>query len=89
MRREGQKIAAQLLHIAWQMGDTLGTIKQDQRPNLVGGGDNLLNRIDSPQHIGHVLMQGRIVREGGPELALELEEKGYDFIREEVFGNVS
>ncbi|HEY0606330.1 MAG TPA: Fe-S cluster assembly ATPase SufC [Herpetosiphonaceae bacterium] len=37
----------------------------------------------------HVLMDGQIVREGGPELALELEEKGYDWIREEVFGNVS
>ena len=24
------------------------------------------------------------VREGGPELAIELEEKGYDFLREEV-----
>ncbi|HEY0734280.1 MAG TPA: Fe-S cluster assembly ATPase SufC [Herpetosiphonaceae bacterium] len=37
----------------------------------------------------HVLMDGQIVREGGPELALDLEEKGYDWIREEVFGNVS
>jgi Fe-S cluster assembly ATP-binding protein len=34
-----------------------------------------------------VMMEGRIVREGGPELALTLEERGYDFIREEVFGN--
>jgi Fe-S cluster assembly ATP-binding protein len=25
----------------------------------------------------HVLIEGRIVRSGGPELALELEEKGY------------
>ncbi len=31
-----------------------------------------------------VMMDGRIVRSGGPELALELEEKGYDWIREEV-----
>ena len=30
----------------------------------------------------HVLYQGRIVKSGGPELALELEEKGYDWIRE-------
>jgi ABC-type transport system involved in Fe-S cluster assembly, ATPase component len=35
-------------------------------------------------HFVAVLMDGRIVREGGPELALELEEKGYDFLREEV-----
>lgn len=30
----------------------------------------------------HVMYQGRIVRDGGPELALELEEKGYDWIKE-------
>jgi len=33
-----------------------------------------------------VMMDGRIVREGGAELALELEEKGYDWLREELTG---
>jgi Fe-S cluster assembly ATP-binding protein len=32
----------------------------------------------------HIMLDGRIVREGGKELAGELEEKGYDWIREEV-----
>ncbi len=32
----------------------------------------------------HVLMNGKIVRSGGKELALELEEKGYDWLKEEV-----
>lgn len=32
----------------------------------------------------HVLYKGRIVRSGGPELALELEERGYDWIKEEI-----
>jgi Fe-S cluster assembly ATP-binding protein len=32
----------------------------------------------------HVLVQGRIVRSGGPELALELEEKGYGWIEAEA-----
>jgi Fe-S cluster assembly ATP-binding protein len=32
----------------------------------------------------HVLYNGRMVRSGGKELALELEEKGYDFIKDEV-----
>lgn len=32
----------------------------------------------------HVLYKGRIVKSGGPELALELESKGYDWIKEEV-----
>ena len=32
----------------------------------------------------HVLMDGKIVKSGGKELAYELEEKGYDWIKEEV-----
>jgi Fe-S cluster assembly ATP-binding protein len=32
----------------------------------------------------HVLVDGRIVRSGGPELALELEEKGYGWIEAEA-----
>jgi len=32
----------------------------------------------------HVLYDGRIVKSGTKELALELEEKGYDFIKNEV-----
>ena len=32
----------------------------------------------------HVLYKGRIVRTGGPELALELEERGYDWIKQEI-----
>lgn len=32
----------------------------------------------------HVLVDGRIVRSGGKELALELEEKGYDWIKKET-----
>ena len=38
-----------------------------------------------PDHV-HILLQGRIVKSGGKELALELEEKGYDWIREELAG---
>ncbi len=37
----------------------------------------------------HVLLDGRIVRSGGKELALELEEKGYDWIREETQAGVA
>jgi Fe-S cluster assembly ATP-binding protein len=36
-----------------------------------------------PSHV-HVLYQGRIVKEGGPELVTTLEEKGYGWIRDEV-----
>jgi Fe-S cluster assembly ATP-binding protein len=32
----------------------------------------------------HVLARGRIVRSGGPELALELEKRGYDWLLDEA-----
>ncbi len=34
-----------------------------------------------PHHV-HILMNGQIVESGGPELAKELEAKGYDWVRE-------
>jgi Fe-S cluster assembly ATP-binding protein len=34
-----------------------------------------------PDHV-HVLNEGRIIRSGPKELALELEEKGYDWLKE-------
>jgi Fe-S cluster assembly ATP-binding protein len=42
----------------------------------------LLNYIEP--HFVHVLIGGRIVRSGGKDLALELEEKGYDQFRTEL-----
>ena len=36
-----------------------------------------------PDHV-HVMAAGKIVRSGGPELALELEKNGYDFLKEEA-----
>jgi len=41
-------------------------------------------------HFVHVMLDGRIVKSGGPEMALELEEKGYDWLemegKKEVIG---
>ncbi|HZT60132.1 MAG TPA: Fe-S cluster assembly ATPase SufC [Pyrinomonadaceae bacterium] len=54
---------------------------------LVTHYQRLLNYI-VPDHV-HVLYRGRIVRSGGKELALELEEKGYDWIKEAVGGQQS
>lgn len=42
----------------------------------------LLNYI-KPQFV-HVMMGGRIVESGGPDLALHLEEHGYDWLREKA-----
>jgi len=39
-----------------------------------------------PQFV-HVLANGRIVKEGGKELALELEQKGYDWLKAPAEGN--
>jgi Fe-S cluster assembly ATP-binding protein len=30
----------------------------------------------------HIMLNGRVVEEGGPELAAQLEQKGYDWVRE-------
>jgi Fe-S cluster assembly ATP-binding protein len=51
---------------------------------LVTHYQRILNYI-TPDFV-HVLLDGRIARSGGKELALELEEKGYDWIREAVAG---
>ena len=49
---------------------------------LVTHYQRLLNYI-TPDYV-HVLFNRRIVKSGGKELALELEAKGYDWIRDEV-----
>jgi Fe-S cluster assembly ATP-binding protein len=56
--------------------------RPDNAVVLVTHYQRILNYI-TPDYV-HVLVDGRIVRSGGPELAYELEEKGYDWIREEV-----
>ncbi|MFC6332646.1 Fe-S cluster assembly ATPase SufC [Paenibacillus septentrionalis] len=37
----------------------------------------------TPDYV-HVMMQGRIVKSGGPELAQRLEKDGYDWVKEEL-----
>lgn len=59
-----------------------GLRRADNAIVLVTHYQRLLNYI-APDRV-HVLLEGRIVRSGGPELALELEEKGYDWIKEAV-----
>ena len=47
----------------------------------------LLNYI-VPDHV-HVLAEGRIVKSGGKDLALALEEKGYDWLKPAAAGTVA
>jgi Fe-S cluster assembly ATP-binding protein len=46
--------------------------------------DRLLDMIKPD--VVHVLYQGRIVKTGGPELAREIEARGYDWIKSEIDG---
>jgi Fe-S cluster assembly ATP-binding protein len=61
-------------------------VNQLMSPNLgvlvITHYQRILNYI-KPEHV-HILVNGRIVMSGGPELALELEEKGYDWVKEPV-----
>ena len=61
--------------------------RPDNAMLLVTHYQRILNYV-TPDYV-HVLVDGRIVRSGGKELALELEEKGYDWIVQEavVAGN--
>jgi Fe-S cluster assembly ATP-binding protein len=54
--------------------------RKDNAVIVVTHYQRLLNYI-VPDFV-HVLVDGRIVKSGGKELALELEEKGYDWVKE-------
>ena len=55
---------------------------QDRAIVLVTHYQRLLNYI-VPDQV-HVLADGRIIKSGGRDLALKLEERGYDWVREEA-----
>ena len=54
-------------------------LSQDLGVLVITHYQRILNYI-KPEYV-HILVEGRIVMSGGPELALELEEKGYDWVR--------
>ena len=59
----------------------INALRSDDRAIiLVTHYQRMLDYIE-PDHV-HVLSQGRIVRSGDKSLALQLEEKGYDWVRE-------
>ena len=58
-------------------------LKSDQNATIVITHYQRLLDYIAPDFV-HVLYKGRIVKSGGPELALELEEKGYDWIKKDV-----
>lgn len=65
------------------VADGVNSLRGPERSMLVVTHyQRLLNYI-VPDYV-HVLYQGRIVKSGGKELALQLEEQGYDWIKEEA-----
>ncbi|MCX6143053.1 MAG: Fe-S cluster assembly ATPase SufC [Ignavibacteriales bacterium] len=56
--------------------------RKDNAVLVVTHYQRLLNYI-VPDFV-HVLIEGRIVKSGGKDLALQLEEKGYDWVKDEV-----
>jgi Fe-S cluster assembly ATP-binding protein len=61
----------------------VNTLRNEERGFLIiTHYQRLLNYI-KPDFV-HVMMQGRIVKSGGPELAERLEAEGYDWIKEEL-----
>jgi Fe-S cluster assembly ATP-binding protein len=64
------------------VADGVNTLRSEDRAIvIVTHYQRLLNYI-IPDFV-HILLNGRIVKSGTKELAIELEEKGYDAIREE------
>ena len=65
------------------VADGVNALRSDDRAFvIITHYQRLLSHI-VPDHV-HVLHDGRIVRSGGSELALELEERGYGWLEEEM-----
>mgnify|MGYP002624817508 CR=1 FL=1 len=82
-------------HVDYEMGNLIPVMPEGVDEDELPGGLQYIQRISiqsyqeslldyiKPDFV-HVLYKGRIVMSAGPELALELEEKGYDWIKEEI-----
>ena len=67
------------------VGEAVTGLKSPERAILlVTHYQRLLDHIPA-DHI-HILQGGRIVKTGGPELALEIEAKGYDWVKDAAAG---
>jgi Fe-S cluster assembly ATP-binding protein len=65
------------------VADGVNALRSDERGFLIITHYQRLLDYIKPDFV-HVMMQGRIVKSGGPELAQRLEAEGYDWIKEEL-----
>ena len=65
------------------VSDGVNAMRGDERGFLIITHYTRILEYVKPDFV-HIMLDGRIVREGGSELAGELEDKGYEFVREEV-----
>jgi Fe-S cluster assembly ATP-binding protein len=70
------------------VSDGVNEMRGDERGFLIITHYTRILEYVKPEFV-HIMLAGQIVREGGSELASELEDKGYDFIREEVEARAS
>jgi len=67
------------------VADAVNKLRNEERSFIVITHYQRLLDYIVPDYV-HVLHQGKIVKSGGKELALELEEKGYDWLKEGALG---
>ena len=65
------------------VADGVNALRGPTRAMLVVTHYQRILQYVEPDHV-HVLFDGRIVRSGSKDLALELERRGYDWIREDL-----
>lgn len=65
------------------VAEGVNKLKNDNNATIVITHYQRLLDYIKPEFV-HILYKGRIVMTGGPELALELEERGYDWIKKQV-----
>ena len=65
------------------VSDGVNAMRGDERGFLIITHYTRILEYVKPDFV-HILIDGRVVREGGAELANELEDKGYEWVREEV-----
>ncbi|MCH2368718.1 MAG: Fe-S cluster assembly ATPase SufC, partial [Planctomycetes bacterium] len=70
------------------VADGVNSMRNPERSFIVITHYQRLLEYIVPDHV-HVLHDGKIMRSGGKELALELEEKGYAWIEEEAVKSAS